>query len=200
MAKKKTKLTHRWAWIVSRIFDPVIEIPILLAATAWVALMDGYRWMFLTLLIFVDAAIPAAAMLWGLKTGVISDWDMSKREERKGVFFFTVFCHLFGVVLALFLGKFFLFQILALFWTLAVVTALVTFFWKISVHAAVNAALLAFFNHFYGWDRYWWLVLVLVVVMWSRVTIKKHSWSQSIAGAALGLIWVSIGLGLISFA
>jgi hypothetical protein len=92
------------------------------------------------------------------------------------------------------LGKIFLFKLLFIFWTLALVFAIVTLFWKISVHGGVNGALVAFFNHFYGWDRYWWLVLVLFVVLWSRVVIKKHTWAQVIAAAALSIAWVSLGL------
>lgn len=190
-------MKNRWAWVVARVFDPVIEIPLMLSAATWIALTNGLRWRFLVLLIIVDAVLPAAYMIWGLKTKRISDWDISKREERNGLHFFTVFCHLFGVVAALAIGKIFLFKILLVFWTLAVVFALVTMVWKISGHAAVNAALVAFFNHFYGWDKYWWTVGLLIIVLWSRVVIKKHTYAQVVAGALLALFWISAGLNLI---
>ncbi len=187
-------MKNKLAWLVSRIFDPVVEIPVLLSATAWIALTNGLRWRFLVMLIVVDVGIPAAYMLNGLRTKVISDWDMTKRQERFKVFLLTVFCHLFGAVAALAVGKIYLFKILILFWLLAVVFAVITWLWKISVHAGVNAALVAFFNHYYGWDRYWWLVLILIVVLWSRVTIKKHNWWQVLAGAVVALVWMSLGL------
>ncbi len=190
-------MDKKLAWILSRIFDPVVEIPLLLVASSMYALNNGMRWRFLLVLLVIDAVLPAVYLVWGLRTKRFSDWDISKRQQRFGLYFFTVFCHLVGVVLAITVGKYIMFKILLTFWLLAVIFAVITFFWKISVHAGVNGALVAFFNHFYGWDRYWWLVLILVAVLWSRVEIKKHSWSQVITGAALALAWVTLGLRLL---
>ena len=57
----------RLAWIISRVFDPVIEIPIMLGTAVWWALTNGLRWRFLVFLLVVDALLPALYMLWGLK-------------------------------------------------------------------------------------------------------------------------------------
>lgn len=187
-------MKRKLAWAVSRVFDPVVEIPILLAGSVYYALSNGLRWRFLVMLLVVDAVLPALYMVYGLMKGKIRDWDITRREERMGLYFFTIFAHLFGVVAAYAVGKTDLFEILLVFWTMAVVFAVVTLFWKISVHAGTNAAVVAFFNHYYGWDRFWWLVLVLIVVLWSRVEIKKHTWAQVLVGATLALVWVSLGL------
>jgi len=176
------------------VFDPVIEIPIMLGAAAWWALTNGLRWRFLVFLLLVDALLPALYMLYGLRKGFISDWDITKRRERRGLYVFTTLTHLFGVVYAFFLGKTELGKVLLVFWGLAVVFALITYFWKISVHAGVNGAALAFFNHFWGWETYWWLVLVLLLVLWARVEIKKHSWLQVMVGSGLAIAWVELGL------
>jgi len=192
VTKKINKNASNLAWVVSRVFDPVIEIPLLLATVAIYALTNGLRIRFLIFLLIVDALLPALYMFWGLATKRISDWDMTKRKERSGVYFFTIFCHLFGVVLAFFLGKILLAKILFIFWSLAVVFALITIVWKISIHAGVNAAALAFFNHYFGWQNYWWLSLVLVAVLWARVEIKKHTWTQVTAGAVLAIVWVEL--------
>lgn len=187
-------MKRKLAWAVSRVFDPVVEIPILLAGSVYYALSNGLRWRFLVMLLVVDALLPALYMVYGLMKGKIRDWDITRREERMGLYFFTIFAHLFGVVAAYAVGKTDLFEILLVFWTMAVVFAVVTLFWKISVHAGTNAAVVAFFNHYYGWDRFWWLVLILIVVLWSRVEIKKHTWAQVLVGATLALVWVSLGL------
>ena len=111
---------------------------------------------------FTNAVLPALYMLWGLATKRISDWDMTRREERAGLYFFTIFCHLFGVVFAFLLGKVLLAKILFIFWSLAVVFALITVVWKISIHAGVNAAALAFLitilvgRTIGGWRWSWW--------------------------------------------
>ena len=124
----------RLAWIISRVFDPVIEIPVMLSTAVWWALTNGLRWRFLVFLLVIDALLPALYMLWGLKKGFISDWDITKKEERNGLYVMTTLTHLVGVVYAFFLGKTELGFVLLIFWSLAVVFAMVTRFWKISVH------------------------------------------------------------------
>lgn len=192
MAKKKANNFKRLAWVISRVFDPVIEIPLLIASVIFVAVANGLRFRFLIFLLFTDALLPAVYMLWGLATKRIADWDMTRREERASLYFFTIFCHLFGVVFAYLLGKVLLAKILFIFWSLAVVFALITVVWKISIHAGVNAAALAFFNHYFGWQNYWWLALVLAAVLWARVETKKHTWAQVTAGAVLAVAWVEL--------
>lgn len=183
--------------MVSRVFDPVIEIPVMLGASVWWALTNGLRWRFLVFLLLVDALLPALYMFYGLKKGFISDWDITNKKERRGLYIFTSLVHLVGVVYAFFLGKTELGMVLLVFWSLAVVFAVVTYFWKISVHAGVNGVALAFFNHFWGWENYWWLSLVLLLVLWSRVEIKKHTLMQVSVGAGLAVVWVEMGLRLL---
>ena len=48
----------RMAWIISRVFDPVIEIPVMLSTAVWWALTNGLRWRFLVfLLVFVENSL-----------------------------------------------------------------------------------------------------------------------------------------------
>ena len=95
------KLAH----IISRIFDPVVEIPFILSVVVWYALTNGLRFRFFIFLLITDALLPAAYMVWGMLTKRISDWDMTKRTERAGIYTFTVFTHALGVVYAFLLGK-----------------------------------------------------------------------------------------------
>mgnify|MGYP001604070827 FL=1 len=111
-----------------------------------------------------------------------------------GLYAVTVFCHAFGALYAFFLGKYELSYVLFLMWGLAAVFAVITLFWKISVHAGVNAVMVAYFNHYWGWHNYWWLVIVLVLVLWARLEMKKHTFAQLLVGTVLALVWVEVGL------
>ncbi len=197
MAKKNGKELDSLAWFVSRVFDPVIIIPLLIVAATVFAIGSGWNYRYLLFLLIIDALLPALYMLFGLWRGTISDWDMTDRGERAGLYFFTVFAHLFGVVYAYLLGKTELAEILFVFWILAVIFAVVTLFWKVSVHAGVGGAAIAFFNHLYGWQNYWWLVLVLFLVFWARVRIRKHTWGQVLVGGSLAIVMVEYGLRVV---
>jgi len=109
----------------------VFEIPVLLAGASYYALTNGYRWRFLLFLLVVDALLPFLFILWQRATGKISDWDMTKRQERKGIYLFTVFAHLFGVVFAYMIGKTAMAGVLFVFWSMAAIFALITLYWKI---------------------------------------------------------------------
>lgn len=185
------------AWFVSRVFDPVVEIPLLLSAAVLYAVKNGIRYRYLVFLLLIDALAPAVYLIWGLLKKKFSDWDMTKREERTGIYIFTVIVHLFGVVYAFMLGKEELAEILFVFWLIALIFAITTLFWKISVHAGVNGAAVAFFNHFWGWQNYWWLMVVLLVVLWARVRVRKHTWAQVLIGAGSAIAIVEFGLRLV---
>ena len=45
--QKNSELSRKWAWVVSRVFDPVIEIPLLIASVIFMALANGLRFRFL---------------------------------------------------------------------------------------------------------------------------------------------------------
>jgi len=186
----------KFAEIVSRVFDPVWEIPVAIVVAAGFALQEGLRWRFLGLLLFIDGVVPLIFFLTMLYHKQIKNWDIRNRTERIPLYLFTLVCHLGGVWLAHEVGKADLAWILGVYWTTAVVFATITIFWKISLHAGVNAVLFTTINVFYGW-RYWWLYLILFLVMGVRVYQKHHSWAQVIAGAVLGGGIVAVGLSLV---
>lgn len=184
------------AGIVSRVLDPVWEIPASIVVAVTFALQEGLRWRFLGLLLFIDGVVPLIFFLTMLYHRQITTWDMRKRVERIPLYLFTLICHLGGVWLAHEVGKADLAWILGVYWLVAVVFVTITIFWKISLHAGVNAVLITTVNMFYGW-QYWYLYSLLGLVMWARVYQKHHNWAQVVTGAGLAGGMVAIGLVLV---
>jgi membrane-associated phospholipid phosphatase len=187
------KIKRMGATLLSRLFDPVWEIPAAILLAVSFALQEGIRWRFLGLLLFVDAVVPMVFFLMMLKNKQIKDWDLQHRAQRIPLYLFTLICHMGGLWLTHELGKAGLFPILLIFYIEAVVFFLITLKWKISLHAGVNAVLFTAINVFYGL-QYAWLYGFLLLVMWARVYQKHHTWGQVIAGALIG--GGIIGLGL----
>lgn len=179
--------------IISRVLDPVIEIPVALGLAIWFAVAGGLRWRFLVIILLIDALLPFLFMVISLAKGQITSWDIRKREERTPLYLFTLFVHGLGVVLAHLLERGDLSRILFVFWVIAAAFALITLKWKISLHGGVNAVLLVFVNMLYGW-QYWYLMGLLVLVGWARVHDKHHSVAQYTAGAVLGGIMTYVGM------
>lgn len=172
------------ALLISRIFDPVWLIPVMLAIAVGWSVMNGLRWRFLVLLIAIDGFIPFLYFVHLLRTKEISDWDTTKRTERFRLYGFTVAVHAIGVLFALLLGKVVLAKILFSFLVLALTFLEVTFRWKISLHTGVSSAAVVFLMFVFGFG--WiWLFFVVFLIGWARVAMKKHTRSQAIAGALL---------------
>lgn len=182
------------AKIISRVFDPIIEIPLLLALSVWYAFVNGLAWKFLIVLLFVDAVLPSAFFLYLLKKHEISNWDISKRAQRIPFYGFTMLAHLAGVGLAMLTGRMVETQILLVFWILGMIFFGITTVWKISVHAGVNSAL-ATFMVYLGGVSWVWLYLILIPVGWSRVVLGHHKLDEYIVGAVLAAVGMWVGFG-----
>lgn len=190
------KFKNVFAEVVSRVLDPVWEIPLAILLAVVFAVTEGLRWRFLGLLLFIDAVVPMIFFVMMLINKQIKDWDIQEREQRIPIYTFTLICHLAGLWLAHELGKVELVSVLSVFYIVGIIFALITLRWKISLHAGVNAVLFTAINMFYEW-KYVWLYGLLALVMWARVHQKHHTWRQVIAGASLGGGLVGVGLSLV---
>lgn len=186
------------ARVLSRLLDPIWEVPLALLLAIGFAVREGLRWRFVGLLLFIDAVVPTVFFLTMLYHGQIKEWDIQKRAQRVPLYLFALICQLGGLWLAHTLGKTELVSVLIVYYVSAVVFFLITLFWKISLHAGVNAVLITSLNMFYGW-RYPWLYLLLLAVMWARVYERHHTWTQVVLGALLGIGMIIGGLGLVVY-
>ena len=182
------------AEVLSRVLDPVWEIPGALLLAITFAVREGLRWRFLGLILFIDAIVPLIFFLTMLYHKQIKDWDIQSRAQRIPLYLFTMICHLGGIWLAHELGKTELVSVLLVFYAIAVIFFVITLKWKISLHAGINAVLFTTINMFYGW-RFSWLYVLLYLVMWARVYQKHHSVAQVVGGAIIGFIVVVLGFG-----
>lgn len=194
--KRKMTIGDWGAEVLSRAMDPVWEIPAAIVLAIRFAVVEGFRWRFLGLILFIDAVVPMIFFLTMLQHKQIKDWDIQNRRQRIPLYLFTLVCHLGGLWLAQELGKTELVAILGVYYAIAIIFFLITLFWKVSLHAGVNAVLITTLNVFYNW-KYWWLYGLLILVMWARVYQKHHSLVQVIVGAGLAMIITFVGLNLV---
>lgn len=193
MAKKNKNLLLL-SRIISRVFDPPHEILMAVLLAVYVAVKEGLRWRFLGVILFIDSVVPFIFFLTMLYNKQVSSWDIRKREERLPIYLFTMLCHLGGVWLAHELGKDELAWTLLTFWLTGITFAIITFFWKISLHAGVNAFLATLIVTTFGY-KYIWVYSLVMIVMWARKYDKHHTWVQLLGGAGLGILGALLGIG-----
>src|SRR4030042_1339029 len=186
-------MKKRLAVLISRIFDPFIEIPILLTASVLYAYFNGYEWQFLTLLLLIDAILPALFFYHLLKRHEIHDWDITQRKERYPLYGFTLAAHLVGIYFTYMSHQYHLGSMLIVFWFIGLIFFLITLFWKISLHGGVNMVLVTFVVLLFG-RSFLWAYLILIPVGWSRIYLKKHTPVQFVSGSL-----IASGLFLVGF-
>ena len=91
--------------LISFLADPRLEIPLMLALAVMFWYRNGAPVEFLILLLFIDAALPGWFYRHLLIKKEISDGEITQREERLPLYWFTTVSHLGGVGVAAVFGQ-----------------------------------------------------------------------------------------------
>lgn len=183
------------ARLISTVLSPaVVALPFIVL----MALPNKSQNIILSVIItvFFLSVGPMTYILFGVITGKFTDLDVSTRSQRTGPFLFGIASTLIGyIVLSLTNGQKTLETLLLLIAVSGVIMMFVTFWWKISIHTSVIAAAVTSLTLVYGLfvlPAY----LLVILVIWSRIKLHRHTPSQAIAGSIVGvaLSWVLLKL------
>ena len=179
----------RFARIVSNILAPVtISLPfvVLVAFYHTRDQLAAIVYAFITL--FFLSIGPLIYVVIGVRTGKLSDLDVSRRSERAGPFLFGIISTSIGLlVLSLVHGPKDLQTALILTAISAVILMVTTLWWKISIHASTMAGAATMLTVLYGMALLP-SFLLLVLVSWSRVVLRRHTIAQVVAGSLLSIV------------
>lgn len=182
-----SRRTAAIARCVSDLLSPaVLGIPCLLLIVL-ASDVPGTYWFALQYFV-VAIPLPVLYVLWLVKSGRVTDFHLPNRRDRTAPFLVTIACGL-GAVLLLFY-----FQAPTTFLA-PVLTALaqtillfaITVFWQISIHAATTSGLVTFAILAMGPGASV-LALLVPLVMWARVYLGRHTLTQTVVGACLGIV------------
>lgn len=170
---------------VSTLFSPALTVfygVVLVSSSIEHPLI--FLWTFFFMALFVLP--PTTYILYLMKKGKVADFHMSIRRERIKplcvIFVYTLFSIFLygragGPAELVMMG-------LSGFIAVGFVT-LISLYWKVSGHCAAVGGLAAMALHFH--DNLVFAVLpVVLLVAWSRIRLGCHSFSQTLAGFALG--------------
>ena len=180
--RRDQKGRSTFARFISIAAHPLVLTPLTVALAS-----RNWRW---TLIAAVSTVIPILTVLiWNVRRGVWSDFDVSRREQRSSLYWVTI--PIFAVTALL--VPIFRRPMLALIVVLLIALSL-TRFQKTSLHmlfATFCAAIL--------WETYPWSALVMPAVLaalaWSRWYLKHHTPVEIATGTLLGL---AVGIYTIS--
>lgn len=181
-------MKETFAKSVSLLSDPLFlatPVPFLLVLWASGDIFYSITWAVFSMMFFV---LVGVFVLYGVRRGVFSDIDVSKREQRPAFYIFALY------VSFLFLGSLLLLNGPPVLFLAGCgvllsigVISLVNLKIKASVHVATVTALIFIVSILYG-DLYLLFLFTIPLIIWSRVVIKRHTLSEALIGGAIGLM------------
>lgn len=189
-----------WANVVSIILHPVFMtlygVTLLFVFTDFGVLFGGQYFRFFIPVALLSCIIPVCGIILLRRMNLISDYDLKNKAERSLPFLITFLSYASLVYFFIQSGLhiFFLWFIALLIapLLLMIIAAVITIFWKISVHMLGIGSLLGGILgvcYIKGIDPYF-LFMVLFILAGllgsARLTLKRHTAAQVYAGFLLG--------------
>lgn len=176
-----------WDFYLARWISHIGSPPLLLTAVMLLAAVkaDG-AWRDTAVYLSLALLLPIAYIAYLVQQGKATDFDVSVRRERVVPMFVSLAGAGLGwLLLWLKAAPDLLITLAAANLVISTVLALVTLFWKISVHSATAAA-----SAMISWvllsSPLFFLGIPLII--WSRVRLRRHTLGQTLAGALLSVI------------
>ncbi len=180
------------ARVISYILNPILVLIVVPSLLVYKSTNDPEYTLSWTAYSFVFLLIITTFMLYGVRKGIFSDLDVSKREERPLLFLVSIILSAIYMLGLLILHgpKILLLTIIGIIVGILLVSVINRHI-KASIHVATLSALIFAVAIVYG-GYYFLLLLLIPIVGWARVTVKRHTVSETIVGGILGSL-LSLG-------
>lgn len=173
------------ARIISFIFGPVSWVIFFLISSYYKGLFQNKGNMIIVILIaFI---IPTILFVLLVMTKKISDLDITTRQERYPL---LIIMNISLLALLYFLGirhLTTLFHFTQMVYIIITISSLITFFYKISFHITFSYTFAILINALFSFQL-WPLYLIIPIVFWSRLTLKKHTVMQMLLAIGIDSI------------
>lgn len=149
----------------------------------------GKNFLVLTSLCMIFATfLPLIIALIWIKSRNL-DYDISDKNERIIPLIFGSLSYFAGVIALFTAGAPAVVTVLMFcYFSNALLIIGITYFWKISLHAMSIAGPAAAMIYIFGYPRFLF-IFPLIMVMWSRIYLNKHTPAQVVVGAITGFIF-----------
>jgi len=170
------------AQLISNLFNIATWLPIISFSLLKKAqLTSGQFKKIIPAIIIFQLIIPLGYILFLYFKKEITDLDMTKREERIKPLIVSTISALISLVIIYLSGNKLIITFYFIVFILILVNTLITLFWKISFHMAANTAAAILLNFIFDW-KLPFLYLLIPLIFWSRLKLKKHTVAQLLAG------------------
>lgn len=152
--------------------------------------------MFLKIIFTILALVIVAPVLFTfflLKKGIISNFHLKIKKERLDPLLFAMVSGLAAVLCVRYLGGTGeINKIMIIFYVMALGFSFITLKYKISGHAFVFTSAVVMAATFLGESRFFFLLVLLFPIGWSRLYLKEHTLNEFLLGTGYALVSFSL--------
>ena len=183
-------------WVSNTFCPPVLAVTAIFMVATWLATPAAWLWSGFEILFGIAPSI--GFILFQLKKGKVSDFEIYHREQRKGSYIFTLASGaLTLVVMWLFAAPLLIIALSAAALIQVAIMFTINTRWKISAHASSMAVFVTLLVYLFGRASLPATVGIPLMI-WSRVRLRRHTLMQTIAGSLLGISILSLCLMLLN--
>jgi hypothetical protein len=177
------------AFGISAIFSPYITAAVFIVIVIYSysqSLSQFLPWV--VTFLFFAVIIPGMYLLWLLESKKVNDIHLADRKDRKWPFLLGGISAFLGAAILIIMHAARPVVVIGVAYAVnAMVVALITLFWKISIHTALFSAVVTITVIVFG-SPFSWLYLILIPLSWSRIHRHRHTIWQATAGALLAFV------------
>ena len=192
---KKDSIKNRLAKFFSRVVTLSLILLAIISVTLNINLSLGYEFLF----VLLTVVIPLLTIILFKVFGITSDFNVTKREERPKLFFVMAISFLLALILSFKTGDMRLITIYTTLNLTFVLGFLITLFWKVSFHMIWSILSLFFILFLWQIPSLYLLCLLIPLIGWSRLQLKRHTLKQVIGGGLLTLLCILLVLTFLKF-
>ncbi|MEK7142818.1 MAG: hypothetical protein AAB785_01280 [Patescibacteria group bacterium] len=188
------------AFGISVLFSPYITAAIFILVIIYryaTNLSEFLPW--LGIAFFFGLIIPGGNVLWLLEKKVLNDIHLSNHKQRKIPFIVTGISATIGAIALSLVGAAKQVVVMGTVYAVnTVMVALLTLFWKVSVHTALLSAIVTVMTILFG-IQYGWFYLLLIPLAWSRIYRHRHTLNQVVGGALIAFVLTALVFWLFDY-
>ena len=195
MNNSSTNTKDKIAKIVSTIFFPVFNslITFLLIIFCDANNTINQKFLFFTVAIVFFVIVPTVLMIILKVLKKIRSFDVFERQERIFPMIIMVISYLIGFFILSFSNEVsvFLRALMLCYAVNTFIVLIITFWWKVSIHALAISGPIVALNFFFG-NIIIPFYLLIILVGYSRVILKRHTIAQVCVGSFIGVFSTAI--------
>lgn len=182
-------MKHKLAQIISTIGHPLLTVPVVVFALLFQTESKFNLFVVLGLIVF-GLIIPVVfKIIKDLKSGKVSNFDVSDQKQRKRFYRF-----LLPILLVVNLGLYFSGQSFntLLSFGLATLLLLTLQIVNLSIKASIHVSINVYLTYLLATTSYEWALFYgffVLFIAWSRLILKNHTFSEIIVGFILGNLY-----------